>query len=75
MLHINNVCDNTADHRKSFALDVHVLARFGRRVVLIGEGSLEANVGFTTPLRIIQQRFACGNAALQSPVSRLSRMT
>jgi hypothetical protein len=43
--------------RKSFALDVHALARFGRRVclVLIGEDSLEANVGFTVPLRIIEQ--------------------
>jgi hypothetical protein len=67
-----NIILNTADHgiillitdRKSFALDVHALARFGRRVclALIGEDSLEANVGFTVPLRIIEQRIACGNA-------------
>ncbi len=43
---------------------VHALARFGRRVcvVPIGEDRLEANVGFTVPLRIIKQRIACGNA-------------
>jgi hypothetical protein len=50
--------------RKSFAHDVHALARLGRQVcvVLIGEDRLEANVGFTVPLRIIKQRIACGNA-------------
>jgi hypothetical protein len=34
----------------------------GGGVVLIGEDGLEANVGFMVPLRIIEQRFACGNA-------------
>jgi hypothetical protein len=37
---------------------VHALARFERRVcvVLIGGDILEANVGFTVPLRISEQR-------------------
>jgi Vault protein inter-alpha-trypsin domain/von Willebrand factor type A domain len=37
---------------KSYALDVHVLARMGRRitVVLVGEDSLEANVGHLAAL-------------------------
>jgi len=44
--------------RKSFVLDVRALARFGRRVrvVFIAEDSVEANVGLTAPLRIIEQR-------------------
>jgi hypothetical protein len=48
--------------RKSFARDA--LARFERRVcsVLIGEDSIEANVGFTVPVRITEQRIARGNA-------------
>jgi hypothetical protein len=75
MFHINNVCDNTADHRKSFALGMQALTRFGRPVVLIGEDSLQANVSFATRLRIIEQRYACGNAGLQFAVSRLSLMT
>jgi hypothetical protein len=58
--------------RKSFALDVRALARFGRRVcvVLIGEDILEANVGFTVPLRIIEQRCPLRQrGGLQSAVS------
>jgi hypothetical protein len=68
--------------RKSFAHDVHALARFGRRVcvVLIGEDRLETNFGFTVPLRIrllfesLNNDVACGGLSQFSRITRVGSL-